>query len=117
MEIVITSDRFGNIYVGGGITAGKSLTVVNGSFVTGWIGSSVDQSYPSETDTRSFLSGSALNLSAGVLGGTGVMLSPNSNTPHVAGVEGGMYSPQIGGSYTRSYELLPVIDKLTSYKW
>jgi hypothetical protein len=98
---VVTWDRYGNIYLGLGVNAGESLTAVSGSYTRGWIGDPLDDDYPSPNNSESFLTGVAVNVSGGAIGGGGLTYSPGSNTQKIA-YETGVYSPQMGVSVVYS---------------
>lgn len=108
IEFIIIADRYGNVAFGGGGTAGKAILGVNGVYAQGWIGDPFDASYPNVSDSQSFISGWAENLSAGFLGGAGVTipLNPQPNLVGIAGIEEGMYTPQFGGSITYTMILI-----------
>jgi hypothetical protein len=98
------------------------LLVPNVTFVGGHIGDPSDQNVPDQAAISQFLTGPAVNASAGVgpVGG-GITVSPgtvsyvpelygfNSNNPTVApySVEWGMYTPQASVSVTWGFQLPP----------
>jgi hypothetical protein len=97
----IIVDRYGNIYFSIGPTLGKSLTIVSVSHVGGWIAESsnpnptTDLDMPNAEESKSFLTGLALNASGGLVIGGGETYVGN-----IDGTERGFYSPQIGVALT-----------------
>lgn len=126
--VVVTRDRFGSYYVAVGPTVGKTLTVGSVSLVKGYIGSSSDLYYPNPSDTESFLTGLAVNGSAGFVKGYGVTWSPfaGDRVDHLAFEESGFggfpasgmgnfpnfggkfgFTPSIGMSVTWGWKVYP----------
>jgi len=91
---VATLDRYGNVYLGGGPTVGKSLTVASGSVAFGWIN---DGSQLKEQDIKCFASGESLNVSGGFILGGGKTWSGGRSSR-----EFGLFTPLIGVSGTTS---------------
>ena len=98
----ITIDAYGNIYESHGVTIGKSLTGISGSYTQGFLDGRLftthDCYYTKEEDIVDHLTGLGINISGGVIFGGGVNIAPFSN--HRLSVQGGLYSPQVGISGT-----------------
>jgi hypothetical protein len=90
-----TIDRFGNHYyslAGGNI--GKSASAVSYSLVAGMI---EQPTIPREAEVEQFCKGHSFNIGGGFIGGSGLTRAGDKT-----GVEFGLFSPQVGGSYSKT---------------
>jgi hypothetical protein len=103
----ITLDRYGNIYVGGGVNIGKSISPWTGSLNGGWIGSMVNHTLPDQANITSFLTGLAINSQAGIVGNYAINWSPSANKyiSHISKEEGGVLPLSFGISAIFSFQL------------
>jgi RHS repeat-associated protein len=101
---VLVNDRYGRLYLGGGLNIGKSSTTVSGSFVGGWLN---QRAVPNKTRLYKYLIGGSINGGVGFIVGAG----RTWGMPGV-GNEGGVFSPQAGVSATYAIQL-----KLQGYEW
>ena len=121
--VQISVDRYGQMYLSGGLSAGTEAIAPYPSFSTvfGTIGGSHNKFIPDPIGTESFLTGPSINISGGAVGGHGLTISP-ATLDHVSGmdfirknalvapysIETGLYSPQIGISGSFGIKL-PII--------
>jgi len=100
----ISIDRYGNIYLGGGMGPGiptglpVSVDIVAGKLQGG---------KPPESRLKAFMTGNALTVCGGAGPGVGAKSNSSGNS-----TEFGLYSPQFGGSYTWSFCLQDAIYNL-----
>jgi hypothetical protein len=90
-------DRNGHGYFGLGPGVGKSATGVSGSVLANWLN---QKCKPNAGQLRNFLTRSSFSGTAGFWGGLQEQWTPGSGT--ATGI--GFVSPQIGGSYTYSWQ-------------
>ena len=98
-----TVDRYSNMYLGGGISLGKTYVTGWSVAITGGLigGDPSDGNIPAEFVTEKFLEGPALNAAIGAGLGTGITWSPfaygkGNNFRDYFAIETGTYSPQVG---------------------
>jgi len=115
VAVSITIDRYGNVYVAGGVNGGSSWVIGgSGAIVAGRINDQIDSVAPPEDQMEEFLQGPAITASGGILGGGGVTYSPwakssgDAFAPDRFSYEIGAYSPQIGVTATWGFELINV---------
>jgi RHS repeat-associated protein len=97
-SVSVSIDHYGNVYFSGGGGAAIS-TPLSGSLSAHWI-ATLDR--PSEKDLKNFLTGDSLSVSAGYIGGYQVTYSPHSGLKTPVSVGVGLFSPQVGVSYSGS---------------
>jgi RHS repeat-associated protein len=130
LTFVATRDRYGQLYVGGGINFGKSILLPTFSFTNGWIDSAFDEEMPSQGNMGDFLGGFTVNIGGGYLGGGSMTVSPstveyipalytfNRRNPEVAPIswESGIYAPPGAGiSVTNTFSLTPAINRVRTW--
>ncbi len=93
----ISRDRYGRWYVSvGGLTVGKSLTIVSGSLTANYLNKYIHtHNSPTPAELSSFMTGHAFSLSGGFGFGVSETCSPGGDC--ATGV--GAFTPLIGGAY------------------
>jgi len=102
-QIVI--DRYGRVYLGGGIQVGKAAAGLYGFSGYGAVGNLDSQTIPSRERLERFLGGPGVNWGAGALiFGRSRSWSPGNGTS----TEHGVWWPQIGAGGTYSQKVLEI---------
>jgi hypothetical protein len=90
-------DRYGNIYVGPGVSLGKTyITPVSGSITLGTLSECERPSKPTEKQLKDFLSGHSITFGGGYWVGGGITKNLQDGAE---AFEYGVVSPQAGISY------------------
>ena len=94
----LTQDRYQSFYVGIGANLGESFGGVSSSITNGYIGDPFDDKIP-DAHIESFLTGFAINVSGGALGGGGATYSPHDQRAWLSriGWEYGAFLPPSAG--------------------
>ncbi|MBX7157438.1 MAG: hypothetical protein K1X66_03525 [Verrucomicrobiae bacterium] len=115
-SVTVSIDRYGNVYIGPGISLGKTHDVgVAASGTFNWM--ALSDCKPSEDELRNFLSGHAFNFTSG----SGLGISINSGLPGPNGANlswgTGFVTPQVGGGYSYSWEVFNFSDYGLEVSW
>ncbi len=102
----LTLDRYGQIYLGGGVSGGRSLFLGSVSFMTGRL---LGDTVPNQERLASFLGGHTVSAGGGFISAVGLVWSPGNGFAE----EGGLSTPQAGASYIYSIRLA----RLQSLGW
>lgn len=104
---ILIVDRYNDIYLGFEGNIGKSFGSPSGSVTGSYIGSSLDDLFPDQANTQQFLSGLAINISAGALGEGGMSWSPNAGDyiRHIAWEIGAFIPSSVGISAVYSVKI------------
>jgi hypothetical protein len=96
----VAVDRDGNVYGGIGPTIGKSATMASFSATGGWL---LQGTRPTTSTLNNFMTGHSLNIGGGARGG---YVGLNGLVGNGNALEIGIASPQAGGSYHYSTNLV-----------